>query len=296
MSTAAVEPAGGGSHEAWEAGPTVARMVLGAQLRRLREADGYSRDEAGDALCRTGAWIRDLELGRARLALRDVAALCTAYGLTDRAARATLLGLARQANAPGWWSAFQDVIPPWSEAYIGLEQSASVIRTYETQIVPELLQTEAYARALLARRHSERDAERIVRLRMRRQGILHRTRPVRLWAVIDEAALRRAFGSRPVAFGQLEHLIDMCDLAHVTLQVLPLDAEAPAVSGGTFTLLRPPERELPDVVYVQRLNGAMYPADADAVASYWHAMNRLVLKAAPARSTQPILLRILRGL
>ncbi|TDD80213.1 helix-turn-helix domain-containing protein [Actinomadura rubrisoli] len=296
MSTAAVEHAGSGFPEAWEAGPTVARMVLGAQLRRLREADGFSREEAGAAVRRPTEWISTLELGRARLKLREVADLCAAYGVTDQAARATLLGLARQANAPGWWSPFQDVIPGWLEPYIGLEQSASIIRAYEAQIVPELLQTGDYTRALLHARHPGAQVERIVQLRTRRQQILYRSRPVRLWAVIDEAALRRAFGSRPVAFAQLEHLIDMCDLGHVTLQVLPLEAEAPAVAGGSFTLLRPPEAELPDVVYVGRLNGAMYPAEPGAVASYWHVMNWLVLEAAPACSTPSILRRILRDL
>ncbi|WP_067462380.1 helix-turn-helix domain-containing protein [Actinomadura macra] len=294
--TAAVEQADNGRHRPSEAGPTVPRMVLGAQLRRLREADGYSLAEAGAALSRPEDWINGLELGRIRLQLREVADLCSAYGVTDHAARATLLGLARQANAPGWWSSFQDVIPPWYEPYIGLEQSASVIRMYETQVVPELLQTTDYTRATQGEQRTEDTAERLVLLRRRRQGILHRSPPVRLWAVIDEAALRRTFGSRSVAFAQLEHLIDACDLPHVTLQVVPLKAQSPVVQGGSFTLLRPPEPELPDVVYLERLDGAAYPADPEAVTCYWHVMNWLVVKAAPARDTQSILLGILRDL
>lgn len=294
MSTPVVEQAGSGFQKAWEAGPTVPRMVLGAQLRRLREADGLGRDEAGAAVGRPAEWIGTLELGRSRLNLREVADLCAAYGVTDKAARATLLGLARQANVPGWWSDFDDVIPPWFEPYVGLEQSAAVIRMYETHAVPELLQTCDYARVLLGGRHPAREVSRLLRLRTLRQRVLHRSRPARLWAVIDEAALRRTFGCRSVAFAQLEHLIDLCDLAHVTLQVLPLRSVAPA--GGAFTLLRPHPLELPDVVYVQRLNGAMYPADPGAVTCYWHVMNWLVVKAAPARSTQSILLKILRDL
>ncbi|QXJ25544.1 helix-turn-helix domain-containing protein [Actinomadura graeca] len=294
--TAAVEQADHGRHRASEAGPSVPRMVLGAQLRRLREADGYSLEDAGAALRMPEDWISGLEVGRIRLRLREVADLCTAYGVTDHAARATLLGLARQANVPGWWSAFQDVIPPWQEPYIGLEQSASVIRTYETHAVPELLQTTDYARAAQCRGLPRATADRLVRLRARRQGILHRSPPVRLWAVIDEAALHRTFGNRSVAFAQLEHLMDACDLPHVTLQVVPLNAQAPVVPGGSFTLLRPPEPELPDVVYLERLNGAVYPTDPEAVTCYWHVMNWLVVKAAPARATQSILLGLLRDL
>ncbi|WP_131742547.1 helix-turn-helix domain-containing protein [Actinomadura roseirufa] len=296
MSTAAVGQADSDVQQDWESGPTVPRMVLGAQLRRLREADGRSREDAGAAVRRPVEWISTLELGRTRLRPREVADLCAAYGVTDRAARATLLGLALQANAPGPWSGFQDVIPPWFEPYLELEQSASVIRTYETQAVSELLQTGDYARAALGGRHPKRDVDRLVRLRLRRQDILYRTRPVRLWAVIDEAALRRVCGGRSVAFAQLEHLIDVCGMANVTLQVLPLDAEPPGVGGGSFALLRPPEDELPDVVCVQRLNGALYPAEPAAVACYWHVMNRLVVRAAPARETPSILGRILHDL
>ncbi|WP_242902197.1 helix-turn-helix domain-containing protein [Actinomadura terrae] len=296
MGTAAAEYADSGRPGVPEAGPTVPRMVLGAQLRRLREADGYSLEEASAAVRRPEEWISGLELGRIRLKLREVADLCAAYGVTDRAARATLLGLARQANEPGWWAAYQDVIPPWQEPYIGLEQSASVIRVYETQTVPELLQTPAYARALLEGRQPPAATERLVRLRTRRQAILRRPRPARLWVVIDEAALRRTFGGGPVAFAQLEHLLDVCDLPHVTIQVVPLDLASPAVPGGSFTLLRPPEPELPDVVYLERLNGALYPAEEEAVTSYWHVMNWLVVKAAPARATPSILLGILRDL
>jgi transcriptional regulator with XRE-family HTH domain len=296
MSTVAAEQAGGGFHEEWEAGPTVARMVLGAQLRRLREAGGHSLEDAEAVLRRPREWISRLELGRAVLRLREVADLCAAYGATDRAALATLLGLARQANAPRWWAAFRDVVPPWYEPYLELEQSASLIRAYEAQVVPDLLQTEAYTRALIEEHRPAGDAERLAALRAVRRRILDRPVPARLWAVIEEAALRRAPGGRAVAFAQFEHLLDVCDLPHVTLQVLPLAAaEAPPVAGGSFTLLRPPQPELPDVVYVERLNGAVYPSGPDAV-PYWHTMNRLVLAAAPAAATQSILWRILRGL
>jgi transcriptional regulator with XRE-family HTH domain len=296
MSTVAVEQAGGGFHEEWETGPTVPRMVLGAQLRRLREADGYTLEDAEAVLRRPREWISRLELGRTGIRLREVADLCAAYGVTDRAALATLLGLARQANAPRWWSRFRDVIPPWYEAYLELEQSATVVRAYEAQVVPDLLQTEAYTRALLDERLPAGEAGRVAELRALRRRVLDGAAPARFWAVIEEAALRRRIGARTVAFAQFERLLDACDLPHVTLQVLPLACTgAPPVTGGSFALLRPPQPELPDVVYVQRLNGAVYPSGPDAV-SYWHTMNRLVLAAAPAGATQSILWRILREL
>ncbi|MFB4297411.1 helix-turn-helix domain-containing protein [Actinomadura sp. NTSP31] len=296
MNTVAAEHAEGGFHEEWETGPTVARMVLGAQLRRLREANGHGLEDAGTALGRPREWIARLELGRAELRLRDVADLCAAYGVTDRAAVSTLLGLARQANSPPWWSEFQDVVPPWYEPYLELEQSASVIRAYEAQVVPDLLQTEAYTCALLEECRPVWETKRLAELRALRRRILHRAAPVRFWAVIEEAALRRGFGGRAVASAQFDHLLDVCDMPNVTLQVLPLaSAGAPPVAGGSFALLRPPQAELPDVVYVERLNGAVYPAGPGAV-SYWHTMNRLVLTAAPAAATPSILWRILRGL
>jgi hypothetical protein len=169
-------------------GPTVLRMLLGAQLRQLRHAAGITAGKAGHAIRGSHAKISRLELGRVGFKERDVADLLTLYGVTDPAERAPLLALARQANAPGWWHKYNDILPPWFEVYVGLEEAASVIRSYELQFVPGLLQTPEYARAVIMLGHartSEDDVERRIGLRMRRQERLNGPEAVRFWAVVD---------------------------------------------------------------------------------------------------------------
>ena len=191
-----------------EAGPTAVRMLLGARLRKLREAAGVSREDAGYAIRGSGSKISRLELGRTGCKLRDVGDLLDLYRV-GAGERATLLAMAGSANAPGWWQQYGDAVPDWFEPYLGLEQAAEVIRCYEVQFVPGLLQTPDYARAVFqieAGNDPELDTGQQVSVRIRRQQVLHRPRPPRLWAVIDEAALRRPIGGTAVARAQLEHL------------------------------------------------------------------------------------------
>lgn len=280
-------------------GPAVPRLVLGERLRKLREAQYISRREAGEAIRVSETAISQLERGRCGFRERDVTDLLTIYGITDENEHATLLTLAAQTNAPGWWHAYQDVVPDWFRTYLGLEQAAGVIRTYEVQFVPGLLQTPEYARAVVELGHSTRPEAQIQRrvdLRMLRQRILHCTRPPHLWAVIDEAALRRRVGGTATMRGQLEHLIAACELPHVTIHVMPFAAGGHAAAGGPVTLLRLPERELPDVIYLEQLIGATYPAEREEVEYYRHVIDCLVTEAAPARDTRSILLGMLEEL
>jgi transcriptional regulator with XRE-family HTH domain len=282
-----------------QAAPTVPRMALGAQLRRLRKAGGISLERAGEAIHASHTKISRMESGSTGFKLHDLVELCTLYGVTDHTERATLLGMARQANAPGWWHPYSDVIPYWFEAYLGLEQAASVIRSYEVQFVPGLLQCRDYARAVIELGHGgapEHEVHRRVELRMRRQQILNRPRPPHLWVVIDEGALRRAVGGAATMFAQLQHLIDISDLPHVTVQVLPFHVGGHAAAGGPITLLRLPEPELPDVVYLEQLTIAQFPDRPAEIDYYLHIMNRLVIEAAPAQATPTILRRILKEL
>jgi transcriptional regulator with XRE-family HTH domain len=295
-----IEAVGGHSAERvldyQQAGPTVPRMLLGARLRRLREACGISREEAGEAIRGSHSKISRLELARTGFKQRDVADLLTLYGVTDEAERATLLELARQASRPGWWHAYGDVIPPWFLPYLGLEQAADVIRGYEVQFVPGLLQTHDYARAVIALTHAGDPAELLdhrVELRMRRQRILHRPQPPRLWTVIDETALRRPVGGLATMRDQLRHLIDMSRLPHVTIQVMPFEAGGHAAAGGPIALLRLPQHELPDVVYLEQLHSALYLDGSADIDYYQHVMGRLVTEAEPATATPEILGRIL---
>ncbi|MDF5753219.1 helix-turn-helix transcriptional regulator [Spongiactinospora sp. TRM90649] len=279
------------------AGPMVPRMILGARLRALRESMGISREEAGEAIRASHSKISRLELARIGCKLRDVADLLTLYGVSGEDERATLLELAQHANTPGWWSAYSDVTPHWLHAYLGLEQAASLIRTYEVQFVPGLLQTAGYARAVISLGDigvSESRVERGVELRMGRQQILHRAHPPRLWAVLDEAALRRPIGGAAVMRAQIQHLIEAADMPHITIQILPFTAGGHAASGGPITILRLPERVLPDVVYLEQLASALYPDRPADVAHYTHVMNRLATEAAPAVETPALLHRILR--
>jgi transcriptional regulator with XRE-family HTH domain len=281
------------------AGPAVPRLVLGERLRKLREAQYISRQEAGEAMKTSDSTIAQLERGRCGFHERDVTDLLTIYGVTDETEQATLQALAAQTNAAGWWHAYQDLVPDWFHTFLGLEQAADVIRSYEVQFVPGLLQTPEYARAVIALGHSTGPGGQIrrrVELRMLRQRILHCARPPHLWAVIDEAALRRPVGGTETMRGQLEHLIAACELPHVTIHVMPFAAGGHAAAGGPVTLLRLPERELPDVIYLEQLIGAGYPAEREEVEYYRHVIDRLVTDAAPARETRSLLLGMLDAL
>ncbi|MEV0199275.1 helix-turn-helix transcriptional regulator [Nonomuraea sp. NPDC050691] len=268
--------------------PTVLRILLGTQLRRLRTEKGISRDDAGYAIRASHAKISRLELGQVSFKERDVADLLTLYGVTDETERAPLLGLARQANAPGWWHKYGDLLPSWFEVYIGLEGAASVIRTYENQFVPGLLQAPGYARAVIRLAHEaapEQEIERRVRLRTTRQRRLEGEGALTLWAVIDEAVVRRTLGGPEVMRQQVDHLLEMTGLRNVTVQVMPFDRGGHAAAGGPFSILRFPERDLPDVVYMEQLTSALYldkPAESE---NYMRVMDRLSIQAeSPARS------------
>ena len=277
-------------------GPTVRRMLVGAQLRRLRIEAGLSREEAGEAI-RASEWkIHRLENGQVGFKDRDVGDLLRLYGVTDPDDIAGFLQFAREANAPGWWQQFGDLLPQWFKAYVDLESAATLIRTYEGQLVPGLLQTEDYMRAVIGAHLDEppEEAERRVALRMARQALLTRPDGPRLWAVIDEAALRRPVGSPEVMRGQLERLIAATKLANVVLQILPFHAGAHPGMVGAFSILRFADGELPDVVYVEHLTNAQYLDRRDDVDRYLHVMDRISMHAAPPDKTVDILHKILQ--
>ena len=279
-----------------ESGPTVLRIILGSHLRRLRESKGMSRDDAGYTIRASGSKISRLELGRVGFKLRDVEDLLTLYGVEEGEDRDVLLALAEQANAPGWWHKYGDVLPEWFQVYVGLEEAAKLIRTYEVQFVPGLLQTEAYVRAI-ATRHlsvSPEEVERRVTLRMTRQQVLTRPNAPRLWAVIDEAALRRAVGGRDVMRGQLERLIEASKLPNVTLQVLPFSVGSHSAEAGAFTILRFPDSDMPDIAYLEQLTSAIYLDKPDEVEQYLEAMERLCIESEKPENTVELLSGILQ--
>ena len=271
-------------------GPTVLRIMLGNQLRRLREAGGITPDEAGYEIRGSRSKISRIEHGRVGFKERDIEDLLTLYGVTDEQVRAGMLALARQANSPGWWAKYNDILPEWFEPYLGLEMAASLIRNFEIQFVHGLFQTEDYARAVTALGYgplSTDETERRVSLRMRRQEVLTGVDPPRVWFVIDEAALRRPVGGRAVMRAQLNHLADVASLPNVTIQVVPFGRGGHAAASGSFTILRFGEPDLPDVVYIEQLTTALYLEKPEDVDHYMEVMNHLSTQAlTPARSAR----------
>lgn len=286
----------GSQEEAPSGGPTVLRILLGSQLRKLRESRGITREAAGYEIRASGSKISRMELGRVSFKERDVTDLLTMYGVSDSAERDALIGLARQANNPGWWQHFNDVLPGWFQAYLGLEAAAALIRTYEIQFVPGLLQTPEYARAVIMLGHAGASADEINRrvdLRLQRQQILTRSGGPQLWAVIDEAVLRRPIGGVDVMRAQIEALIEASKLPSVRLQIIPFQAGGHAAAGGPFAILRFPEPELPDVVYVEQLTSAIYLDKREDVDHYAMAMERVCIDAEPPNHTPEILGKLL---
>ncbi|MFJ5304692.1 helix-turn-helix domain-containing protein [Streptomyces sp. NPDC088350] len=290
-------PSDSGVLDDQSAGPMLARLVLGARLRGLREELAIAREAAGYVIRASRSKISRMEAGRHGFKLRDVADLLTLYGVTDEAERATLLALAEEANSPAWWQHFNDVVPPWTQAYLGAEQAASLIRSFEVQRVPPLLQTPDYARASIRLAHAGscgEELDRRVMLRMTRQRILRRRPAAQLWAVIDEAALRRPVGGIRTMRAQLRHLIEICRLPQVTVQVMPFLAGGHAAEAGPVTILRLPGGRLPDMVYLEQRVTALYPDKPNEIECYWDVMNRLVVEAESPDETPTILHRILQ--
>ncbi|QKW18895.1 helix-turn-helix domain-containing protein [Kitasatospora sp. NA04385] len=279
-------------------GSMVRRILLGSQLRRLREGCAITREDAGYAIRASESKISRMELGRVSFKERDVADLLSLYGLAAGPDREALLALVREANKSGWWHSYNDVLPNWFQTYIGLEEAAALIRTYEVQFVPGLLQCEEYARAIFAQNRPALDDEEIdrrVALRTRRQTLLTEGRGPKFWAVIDEAALRRPVGGPEVMRAQLEHLVELAQLPSVVVQVMPFRFGAHAGESGAFSVLRFPEQDLPDVVYVEQLTSALYLDKRDDVDEYLQVMERLCVDSLTPQETLDLLQSILKG-
>jgi hypothetical protein len=273
-------------------------MLVGSRLRRLRMEAGISREQAGEAI-RASEWkIHRLENGQVGFKERDVVDLLTLYGVGDPGEVAAVVGMALEANDTGWWHQYGDVLPQWFRAYVDLEQAAVIIRAYEGQFVPGLLQTDDYARSVMGRGVEEEpeDIERRVELRAARQAVLTRPDPPRLWAVIDEAALRRPVGSPEIMRAQIERLIEATRLPNVTLQVLRFRAGAHPAMVGAFSILRFADADLPDVVYLEHLTGAIYLDKREDVRQYLHVMETVSVRSAAPDATPHILTGILKDL
>ncbi len=277
-------------------GPTVRRMLVGSQLRRLRTQRGLTREQAGETI-RASEWkIHRLENGQVSFKERDLVDLLDLYGVTDAVEVASLITLAREANQPGWWQHYGDVLASWFRAYVDLESAASMIRAYEGQLVPGLLQTEDYVRSVIhgALEDAPEEIEQRVALRIARQSLLERPDAPRLWVVLDEAALRRPVGGSKVMRAQLERLIMAAEMPNVTLQVIRMRDGAHPAMVGSFSILRFADEELPDVVYVEHLTNALYLDKRDDVEQYLHVMETISVRGEAPSRTAEILDEILR--
>ncbi|MGW1138513.1 DUF5753 domain-containing protein, partial [Streptomyces zhihengii] len=252
---------------------------------------------AGYSIRASESKISRMELGRVSFKARDVEDLLTLYGVADDAERGSLLGLAKEANVAGWWHSFGDVLPGWFQTYIGLEGAASLIRIYEVQFVHGLLQTESYAHAVVVRGMPDAPAAEIdkrVALRLERQKALVSENAPQLHVVLDEAALRRPYGDRSVMQDQLRHLIEVSEHPNITLQVMPFSFGGHAGESGAFTMLRFPESDLSDIVYLEQLTSALYLDKREEVALYERVMGRLCEDSPDPAETRDVLRGLLK--
>ena len=256
--------------------PTVRRRRLALELRRLREAARLTCEEVAERLECSASKISRVETGRVSVSPRDVRDMLEIYGVTEDQ-RESLVQLARESRQKGWWHAYGDSVQPHFATYLGLESAASEIRIYEVNLIPGLLQTEEYARAVITAamvNSSRADIERRVALRMERRR-LSRANPPKLWAVLDEAALRRQVGGREVMRVQLEHLRETSALRNVSLQVIPFAGGAHPGMGRPFVILSFGEDADPDVVYLEDLASALWVENVDEVDRYHVYFNHL---------------------
>ncbi|MDX3803297.1 helix-turn-helix transcriptional regulator [Streptomyces sp. AK04-3B] len=272
--------------------PTVGQVVLGRRLLDLRERAGLKREEAARILRVAPATVRRMEMAEVSLKIPYLQLLLKAYGVTDEEAEG-FVQLAEDANQPGWWQRFHDVLPGWFSMHVSLEGAAALIRQYEPHFVPGLLQTEDYARGVLKSgaigQTRPEDIERLVALRIQRQDLLTREDAPRLWVVMDETVLRRSAGGPEVMRAQIDKLLEAADLPNVTLQVAPFANGPHPGTYGPFVLFRFAMPELPDMVYSEYLTGAVYLDARTEVATHLEVMDRMAAQAATAHRTKEIL-------
>ncbi|MEW1654936.1 MULTISPECIES: helix-turn-helix transcriptional regulator [unclassified Streptomyces] len=272
--------------------PTVLRVVLGKRLQDLREKAGLSFERAAAALDVTHATIRRMEKAEVGLKIPYVEKLLATYGVTDQREIDGFLSLAREANRPGWWHRFRDVLPEWFSAFVSLESEANLVRSYQPHYIPGLLQTEDYAAAVLRAgmpHATPADIDRIVALRMERQALLTRENAPMLWSVLDETVLRRPIGGPKVMRDQVTRLMEATSMPNVRLQVMPFAAGPHPAMYGPFHIFRFPIPELPDIAYAESLVGAVYFDQRNDVSQYLEALDRMCAQAAPAHATAGIL-------
>ncbi|WP_137815009.1 helix-turn-helix domain-containing protein [Gandjariella thermophila] len=275
--------------------PTVRRRRLVNELRRLRESAGLTIEEVAEKLECSASKISRIETGRVGVGPRDVRDMLALYGV-DSAQVDELVQLAREARRKAWWTAYGDVVPG---PYVGLEAEAESVRTYQGLLIPGLLQSEGYIRALIRQVRSdvsEEEINRRVQVRAARQALLVEDDPLTLWAVVDEAALRRLVGGRAVMREQLDRLREAVTLPNVTLQVAPFSAGGHAGMDGPFVILGFPEHRDPDVVYIESTRSGVYLEHSEDVQRYASMFEQLTASALPPDQSDALIAAIARDM
>ena len=275
------------------AAPTVGQVVLGRRLQELREAAGLKREEAARVLRVAPATVRRMEMAEVALKIPYVQVLLTTYGVADDEV-GSFVALAEEANQPGWWQRFHDVLPEWFSMHVSLEGAARMIRSYEPHFMPGLLQTEDYARAVLEAgtvgQTGPEAIERHVALRMNRQKLLTRENPPHLWVIMDETVLRRPVSIHAsVMRDQIDRLLEASEHDHITLQVAQYANGPHPGTYTSFALFRFAEPELPDMVYSEYVTGALYLDSRAEVALHLEVLDHMSAHAASAQRTKEIL-------
>jgi transcriptional regulator with XRE-family HTH domain len=280
-------------------GPTVRRRRLGTELRKLRESNGYKLEEVAARLGVAPSTLSRIETGKAPTKSAYLSQILDMYGVADPQQRQVLIDMAREGHRKGWWAAYDDVLPSGFDIYVGLEAETAAVRSYEVSVVPGLLQTPGYARAVLREmfaRHTTEQIERLVDLRIERQRRFDDDPPIELWAVLDEAVVRRPVGGNSVMRDQLEHLVAATDRPGVTVQVLPFGCGAHAGHGGPFSILEFPNRSDSEVAYVESVVGIIYLEKDKDVRARAEAFDRLRAAALAPGASADLITQVAREL
>ncbi|MBO4204560.1 helix-turn-helix domain-containing protein [Micromonospora echinofusca] len=267
--------------------PTIRRRRLGAELRRQREAAGITIEVVAEHLECSASKISRIETGHTSATPRDVRDMLQIYGVSDEESE-ELVQIAREARQKGWWHPYSTVL---TGAYVGLEAAASSIRAYEQQVVPGLLQTEEYTKAMILGARTDISAgqiDQMVRVRLGRQSLLSQDDPIDLWVVLDEAVVSRPVGGDAVMRAQLRHLVETANLPNVTIQLLPFEVGAHAGMDGSFAILDFPEAGDPDVVYAENATGGLFLEKSDELQKYIFIFDHI--RAAAIRPDESIAL------
>jgi transcriptional regulator with XRE-family HTH domain len=278
--------------------PTIRRRRLGSELRRLREAQAMKLEEVAERLGLAASTLSRIETGKAPTRIAYLRSMLECYGVDDPDQRQMLLEMAREGHRKGWWAAWEDVLPPGFDIYVGLEAEAASVRVYEAQVVHGLLQTEEYARAVMTvrRRQTTAEIDRLVALRMQRQEVLLREDPMALWIILDEAVIRRRMGPPDLMYRQLVRLADAAQMPNVTLQVLEFSSGLHPALNGSFAIIEFAERSDPDVVYSEGVGGQTYIEKHEEVQARAEAFDLLCATALPPAESAGLILSIARDL